>query len=64
MSSNTTAIGHQWKYYDLNAAAYQVVKKRPYFIRDATGTNYRLRFTGFYDDAGNGGAVTFEYLPL
>ena len=64
LSNRQDVLGHEWKYFDLDAGAYLVRSNRNFFIRDNTGTTYRMRFTGFYDNEGNKGSVTFEYLPL
>lgn len=63
-SSSSIAIGHNWKYYDLDAGAFQVLTPQLYFIRDIRQQLYKFRFVGFYDAVGNKGAVSFEYLPL
>lgn len=63
-TSKTAAIGHDWKYYDLETEEYTVLKDKIYFIVDNKGLNYKLHFTGFYDEAGNKGSVTFEFLQF
>lgn len=58
-------IGHEWKYFDLNGSGRFLIEPRKfYFIQDNKGINYRLRFTGFYNQNGDKGSVTFEYLEL
>lgn len=64
LTDRQDVIGHDWKYFDLDAGAFLVHGNRNFFVRDNTGTTYRMRFTGFYDNSGNKGAVSFEYLPL
>lgn len=64
LSSQQNVIGHDWKYFDLDAETYIIKKHRFYFIRDVENVYYRFRFTGFHDQSGNRGAVTFEFLPL
>ncbi len=63
-SSSAIAVGHQWKYFDLDAGAFQLLTPQLYFIKDVHQQVYKFRFVGFYDAAGNKGAVSFEYLPL
>lgn len=57
-------IGHDWKYYDLDAGAYTAIPAKNYFVKDAEDKNYRLHFTGFYDEMGRKGGISFEYLQL
>jgi hypothetical protein len=64
LTSRQDVIGHDWKYFDLDAGAFLVRTNWNYFVRDNGGATYRMRFTGFYDNSGNKGAVSFEYLPL
>ncbi|AEV31342.1 hypothetical protein Oweho_0321 [Owenweeksia hongkongensis DSM 17368] len=63
-STRSDVVGHDWKYYDLDAGAYSAIPSKHYFIKDAEEQNYRLHFTGFYDEQGRKGGVSFEYLPL
>lgn len=64
LKPKTEAIGHEWKYYDLDEGTYLVRNRWIYFVQDAEGTIYRLRFIGFYGAEGQKGNVSFEYLPL
>lgn len=64
LTSQQNIIGYDWKSYDINAGAYVVLSRKVYFIKDSESFYYRLHFTGFYDESGHKGAVTFEYLPL
>lgn len=64
LTSRQDVIGHDWKYFDLDAGSYLVRTNRNFFIRDNAGVTYRMHFTGFYNNAGQKGAVSFEYLPL
>lgn len=64
-SARSNVIGHTWKFFDLNGSGkFLIEPHRYYFVKDEAGVNYRLRFTGFYNELGNKGAVTFEYLEL
>lgn len=63
-SQKSDVMGHDWKLFDLDAGAFRVIDAKNYFIRDISNQDYRLHFTGFYDDQGRKGGVSFEYLPL
>lgn len=63
-STRTDAIGHEWKYFDLDLSRFLVRNNHFYVVRDSEAHAYKLHFTGFYDQAGNKGAVEFIYLPL
>lgn len=64
-SQASDAIGHDWKNFDLNGTGRFLIRpKWFYFIQDNNGINYRLRFTGFYNENGDKGSITFEYLEL
>lgn len=64
-SISSDVVGHDWKNFDLNGTGKFLIRpKWFYFIQDNEGINYRLRFTGFYNENGDKGAVTFEYLEL
>jgi hypothetical protein len=63
-TSRFDAIGHDWKYYDLDVGDYSVIAAKNYFIKDSNHQNYRLHFTGFHDEKSRKGGITFEYLPL
>src|SRR5690606_17937823 len=54
-------IGYDWKYYDFNAAIYQIDSDRTWIIRTASGFYYKFRFTDFYDQAGHAGVPNFEF---
>lgn len=64
LSSRQNGVGHEWKYFDLDVGTYLVRSNMNYFIRDNSNTTYRLHFTGFYNNEGQKGGVSFEYLPL
>lgn len=63
-SKRSDVLGHDWKFYDLDAGAYSAIPEKNYFIKDAEEQNYRLHFTGFYDSEGRKGGISFEYLRL
>jgi hypothetical protein len=61
-------IGHDWKDVrvntDNNTAEYFIRPNHTYFIRDSRGANYKLRFSGFYNESLEPGFPAFEYLKL
>lgn len=64
-SDNSDVIGHEWKRFDLNGTAkFIILAHKFYFIQDNRGVNYRLRFTGFYNQQGDKGSVSFEFLEI
>lgn len=63
-SSNKNAIGHEWKWYDLEGGSYTVLNNRVYIIKDIRGFYYKLRFMDFYNDNGDKGYPKFEYKLL
>ncbi len=64
LSDRQNVIGHDWKYFDLDVGTFLVRSNLNYFVRDNSNITYRLHFTGFYNNAGQKGGVSFEYLPL
>ena len=64
LTTRQDIIGHDWKYYSIDAGAYSVYDFKNYFVKDVADQIYRLHFTGFYDNEGHKGGVTFEYLAL
>jgi hypothetical protein len=62
--TRSNAIGHEWKYYDLDAGAYQIRGGNLFLVKDTEQQVYKFHFIGFYDAQGRKGAVSFEYLPL
>jgi len=63
-SNATEAVGHDWKYYNLDLSRFIIRDRHYYLIRDINADMYKLEFTGFYDSEGNKGAVEFMYLPF
>ncbi len=57
-------IGHEWKYFDLDDGAYAISENMNFFIKDKDDYVYRFHFTGYYDDQGLKGGISFEFLPL
>lgn len=63
-STYKNAIGHEWKWYDLEGGSYTVQNNRIYIIKDVRGFYYKLRFIDFYNDSGEKGYPKFEYKLL
>jgi hypothetical protein len=64
LNRTKNAIGHDWKYYDLNTSSYLVDTKVVYIVKSVSGFIYKLHFMDFYDDAGNKGTPLFEFQKL
>lgn len=60
-SNHWDAIGHEWKYFDLEASTYQVFPQINYIIKDSEGFYYKLHFTDFYNGEGDRGYPKFEF---
>lgn len=58
------AIGYDWKSYDLNTNVYTIYNKVIYIIKDRQGFYYKLHFIDFYNEQGEKGYPTFEYMKL
>lgn len=63
-SYRNDAIGYDWKYYDLNTNVYTVYDKIVYIIKDQKGFYYKLHFIDFYNELGEKGYPTIEYMKL
>jgi hypothetical protein len=63
LTSFNSAIGFDWKYYDLNTAKYTVASNKHFVILSQQGVYYKLRFVDFYQ-AGVKGAPKWEYQQL
>lgn len=64
LSKNTNSVGHDWKYFDLNANTYKVTPDIIYIVKGISGFYYKLHFMDFYDDSGNKGTPLFEFQKL
>ncbi len=52
-------------WYDYDFSTHEVSPADVlYFVRTQSGVCHRLRFTGYYDDAGTSGHVSFESGPI
>ncbi len=65
-STKSDAIGYDWKSVDIqgNTATYAVRPKNTYVIKSTTGSLYKLRFIGFFNDQGSPGYPKFEVNEL
>lgn len=57
-------IGFSWKYYDLNSNTYVIRPEKTYFLKYKDGRLFKLHFIGFYNDKGEKGTPTFEFIEL
>jgi len=62
-------VGYDWKYLEGDvtgggALVYKIVEGLNYIIRDTDGYIYKLRFTSFYNQAGEKGYPNFEFQRL
>ena len=63
-SKNRNIIGHEWKYYDLEAGIYAVDDKVIAIIQDTEGYIFKLHFLSYYNTEGEKGFPVFEYKRL
>ncbi len=67
-SINKDAVGYDWKELvgDVNSGNvyYEIAEGRNYIIKNRLGLYYKLRFTNFYNETGDKGYPSFEYLLL
>jgi hypothetical protein len=65
-SKYSDAIGHDWKSVDLEGAGaeYAIRQNNTYIIRNNSGSYFKLRFTGYYNDQGAPGYPRFEIMAL
>ena len=56
-------IGYDWKIFTLATGQYEVVPNA-FFLRDAQGNYYKLRFVEYYNDLGERGYAKFELVEL
>lgn len=57
-------IGYDWKLFNFDEGVYDVLPGRTFIIRDTEGYLYKLRFTDFYNSAGEKGYPKFEFQRL
>lgn len=64
LSTDINSIGHDWKYYNLEAGVYIMRYENTYIIQSRNGYFYKLRFTSFTNESGVKGYPQFEYEAL
>ena len=64
LSDHIDAIGHEWKYYNLEEGFYSVLPEISYVLMDVEGIYYKLHFIDFYTETGVKGAPKFEFQKL
>jgi len=57
-SDKRDAIGYDWKVFNDNT--YQIRDYNTYILKNVDGLDYKLRFTAFYNEAGEKGYPSFE----
>ncbi len=63
-SSDRNTIGHDWKYYDLDAGVYLMRYRNTYLIKSRNDYYFKLRFTSFTNASGEKGYPEFEFEGL
>ncbi|MEZ4999615.1 MAG: HmuY family protein [Bacteroidales bacterium] len=61
-SSRQDVIGYEWKEY--RDESYTLIDKISYVIRDSKGGYYKIRFTDYFNEAGQRGYPAFEQIRL
>lgn len=61
-STTRDAIGYDWKVFSDDV--YQIRDYNSYILKNVNGLNYKLRFTGFYNDQGEKGYPSFELIEM
>jgi hypothetical protein len=60
-SHQSDLIGFDWKYYNFDKNAYEIVKNKVYIIQNKDGNVFKLHFLDFYDENGKVGFPLFQY---
>lgn len=64
-SNARNAVGHDWKWFDLNGSESYIIKDyKNWIIRDTESFFYKLHFIDFYNDSGDKGFPKFEFQKL
>lgn len=63
-SGNRTAIGHDWKNFNMNLFQWQLTDSLAYFIKDRNGNVHKLRFTHFSGTGTGRTGLTKKVLSL
>lgn len=61
-SDEQDKIGYEWKYY--SGGLYNMEENIFYLIKDLHSKNYKLKFTGYYNEDGIKGYPSFELFKL
>ena len=61
-SNDRDAIGYNWKVFNDNS--YEIKEYNSYILRNVEGSDYKLRFTAFYNDMGEKGYPSFELMEF
>lgn len=64
LTNQRNIIGHDWKYFNLEAGSYMVDVNKIFLVKGVTGFYYKMHFVDFYDDSGNRGTPKFEFQKL
>ncbi len=64
LSTQLDTIGYEWKHYDFDNAHYSVLPDMIYIIKDTEGYLFKMRFVDYYNETGEKGYPTFEFLRL
>jgi len=56
-------IGHDWKYYDLNANQFKI-RDKCFILKCTNGIFYKIKFIDFYDSKGRKGSPKFLITQL
>ena len=63
-SGHWNSIGFDWKWYNYDAAAFEILQGRTYIIKKGDDVYYKLQFLDFYTNAGDKGAPRFRFQLL
>lgn len=63
-SPDLDAIGHEWKYYNLEEGFYSVKPEMVFIIKNQNDFYYKLHFIGYYNGEGQTGYPKFEFKKL
>lgn len=63
-SPDLDAIGHEWKYYNLEEGFYSVKPEMVFIIKNQNDNYYKLHFISYYNGDGQTGYPKFEFKKL
>jgi len=64
LSSRWDVIGYDWKRYDFNTASYLINADNLYVVKNRLGNYFKIRFTGFVNNAGQSGYIGLQVKRL